>query len=404
MQREKAEQALDDPEDLRGPIHLPVLRQGKSPYKRGFDEGDVNPQTKKKKIDLIFKDVLEASLESAKAEAHQLALSTSLVIRKVPKYQGDAYGRCAMTMSHGVQNISRTQGEGDWKPPPGAASTEPGPLEDEEEEPSSFKADSPAEASLASDLHELPTTSFCPNCIRLKKKVRELQAELDMLKSGKLPEPPVLPAQVLELPEFSDPAGKSVWMRCCQTEEQTAGHVRVAGHSLLGPPLGEPEACDSEVRSGHSPRPQVPASDLQLRWVLPVLPCILLVNKGHSAAEGVCAVFLTCCLSLGVLVVSDPKVQLPKPLFLPGPKQAVLSGRAPGLPELIRVLSLLLPCPTRCSTTGSHVPAWGLRGTCVPGIQLHASDCFCGCLDVLELVDNEEDLSVHVCSRLRVFM
>ncbi|XP_045681559.1 PR domain-containing protein 11 isoform X1 [Phyllostomus hastatus] len=206
LQREKAEQALDGPEDLRGPIHLPVLRQGKSPYKRGLEEGDVNPQTKKKKIDLIFKDVLEASLESAKAEAHQLALSTSLVIRKVPKYQGDAYGRCAMTMSHGVQSISRTQGEGDWKPPQGAASTEPGPLEDEEEEPSSFKADSPAEASLASDLHELPTTSFCPNCIRLKKKVRELQAELDMLKSGKLPEPPVLPAQVLELPEFSDPA------------------------------------------------------------------------------------------------------------------------------------------------------------------------------------------------------
>ncbi|XP_024414703.1 PR domain-containing protein 11 isoform X1 [Desmodus rotundus] len=206
LQREKAEQALDDPEDLRGPIHLPVLRQGKSPYKRSFDEGDVHPQTKKKKIDLIFKDVLEASLESAKAEAHQLALSTSLVIRKVPKYQGDAYSRCAMTMSHGVQNVSRTQGEGDWKTPQGAASTEPGPLEDEEEEPSSFKADSPAEASLASDPHELPTTSFCPNCIRLKKKVRELQAELDMLKSGKLPEPPVLPAQVLELPEFSDPA------------------------------------------------------------------------------------------------------------------------------------------------------------------------------------------------------
>ncbi|XP_042814005.1 PR domain-containing protein 11 isoform X2 [Panthera tigris] len=205
LQREKSEQALDNPEDLRGPLPLPVLRQGKSPYKRGFDEGDVHPQAKKKKIDLIFKDVLEASLESAKAEAHQLALSTSLVIRKVPKYQDEAYSRCAMTVSHGVQNVGRTQGEGDWKIPQGV-SKEPGPLEDEEEEPSSFKADSPAEASLASDPHELPTTSFCPNCIRLKKKVRELQAELDMLKSGKLPEPPVLPAQALELPELSDPA------------------------------------------------------------------------------------------------------------------------------------------------------------------------------------------------------
>lgn len=211
LQREKSEQALDNPEDLRGSIQLPVLRQGKSPYKRGFDEGDVHPQAKKKKIDLIFKDVLEASLESAKVEAHQLALSTSLVIRKVPKYQDNAYSHCAMTVLHGVPNVSRTQGEGDWKIPQGA-SKEPGPLEDEEE-PSSFKADSPAEASLASNPHELPTTSFCPNCIRLKKKVRELQAELDMLKSGKLPDPPVLPAQVLELSEFSDPAGKSVWMR-----------------------------------------------------------------------------------------------------------------------------------------------------------------------------------------------
>lgn len=208
MQREKAEQALDNPEDLRGP----VLRQGRSPYKRSFDEGDTPPQAKKKKIDLIFKDVLEASLESANVEARQLALSTSLVIRKVPKYQDDDYGRSAAAMTQGIQNIRRTQGEGDWKVPQRVAK-ELGPLEDEEEEPTAFKADSPAEASLASDPHELPTTSFCPNCIRLKKKVRELQAELDMLKSGKLPEPPILPPQVLELPEFSDPAGKLLRMR-----------------------------------------------------------------------------------------------------------------------------------------------------------------------------------------------
>uniref|UniRef100_G1PWV1 PR domain-containing protein 11 n=1 Tax=Myotis lucifugus TaxID=59463 RepID=G1PWV1_MYOLU len=236
LQREKSEQALDDLEDLRGPIHLPVLKQGKSSYKRGFDEGDVHPQSKKKKIDLIFKDVLEASLETAKVEARQLALSTSLVIRKVPKYQGDAYSQCAMTMSRGVQNVSRTQREGDWKTPQGA-STEPGPLDDEEEEPSSFKADSPAEASLASDPHELPTTSFCPNCIRLKKKVRELQAELDMLKSGKLPEPPVLPAQVLELPEFSDPAGKSVWVMVSEGRAHGGQYEGGRPRALRCPPL-----------------------------------------------------------------------------------------------------------------------------------------------------------------------
>lgn len=291
MQKEKSEQALDNPEDLRGPLQLPVLRQGKSPYKRGFDEGDVHPQAKKKKIDLIFKDVLEASLESAKVEAHQLALSTSLVIRKVPKYQNDAYGQCAMTMSHGVQNVSRTQGDGDWKIPQGA-SKEAGPLEDEEEEPSSFKADSPAEASLASDPPELPTTSFCPNCIRLKKKVRELQAELDMLKSGTLPEPPTLPAQVLELPEFSDPAGKLGWMKLL-----SAGGT-CSGQCGGGP--GAPWGCHlqgetRELRGGH--RSQSTPSAASDRPPYSSLggfvscPCILLINKGNSAAGGgVCCV------------------------------------------------------------------------------------------------------------------
>uniref|UniRef100_I3MV25 PR domain-containing protein 11 n=1 Tax=Ictidomys tridecemlineatus TaxID=43179 RepID=I3MV25_ICTTR len=264
LQREKCEQALDTPEDLRGAIQLPVLRQGKSPYKRGLDEGDVHPQAKKKKIDLIFKDVLEASLESAKVEAHQLALSTSLVIRKVPKYQDDAYGRCAT-------GVSRAQGDGDWKTPSGVAK-EPGPLEDEEEEPSSFKADSPAEASLASDAHELPTTSFCPNCIRLKKKVRELQAELDLLKSGKLPEPPVLPPQALELPEFSDPTGKRVWTPLLPREERR-GCGRGRG------PL-------SELSSG-DPRCLV----LRCRWQAGcgsggTLHVLLCVNKRRLLQEG----------------------------------------------------------------------------------------------------------------------
>lgn len=251
MQREKAEQALDSPEDLRGPNQLPVLRQGKSPYKRGLDEGDVQPHAKKKKIDLIFKDVLEASLESAKVEAHQPVLTTSLVIRKVPKYQDGAYSHCATTMMHGVQNLSRTQREGHWRMPPGA-SKEPGPLEDEEEEPSSFKADSPAEASLASDPHELPTTSFCPNCIRLKKKVRELQAELDMLKSGKLPEPPVLPPPGLELPEFSDPAGKLGWMRLLSAGRAHSGPYSGGACSpLLDSPLWGWEGQKSGTQSGN---------------------------------------------------------------------------------------------------------------------------------------------------------
>ncbi|XP_014805830.1 PREDICTED: PR domain-containing protein 11 isoform X1 [Calidris pugnax] len=212
LQREKSERNVETQEDLRGPLQLATLKQGKSPYKRSCDEGESHPQTKKKKIDLIFKDVLEASLESARFEENQLVTSTPLSIRKAPKYQAeDIFESCGSAMQHGSLNLSRNRSEGEWKIPHGSSfssAKEMGFLEDEEEEPLSLKADSPTELSLASvqgNSHEIPTTSFCPNCIRLKKKIRELQAELDMLRSGKLPEPPVLPPQVPELQEFSDP-------------------------------------------------------------------------------------------------------------------------------------------------------------------------------------------------------
>lgn len=210
-QREKSEKNLENQEDMRGPFHLGALKHGKSPYKRGCDEGESHPQTKKKKIDLIFKDVLEASLETTKFEENQLATSTPLSIRKASKYQAEEiFERCGSA----ALSLGRNRSEGEWKVPHGSSfssAREVGILEDEEEEPLSLTADSPTELSLASaqgNSHEIPTTSFCPNCIRLKKKIRELQAELDMLRSGKLPEPAVLPPQVPELQEFSDPTGK----------------------------------------------------------------------------------------------------------------------------------------------------------------------------------------------------
>ncbi|XP_069640744.1 PR domain-containing protein 11 isoform X1 [Haliaeetus albicilla] len=212
LQREKSEKNVENQEDARGPLQLATFKQGKSPYKRSCDEGESHPQTKKKKIDLIFKDVLEASLESAKFEENQLATSTPVSLRKASKYQAeDIFERCGGAMQHGSLNLGRNRSEGEWKVPHGSSfssAKEVGILEDEEEEPLSLPADSPTELSLASaqgNSHEIPTTSFCPNCIRLKKKIRELQAELDMLRSGKLPEPPVLPPQVPELQEFSDP-------------------------------------------------------------------------------------------------------------------------------------------------------------------------------------------------------
>ncbi|XP_064000422.1 PR domain-containing protein 11 isoform X3 [Pogoniulus pusillus] len=211
-QREKLDKHVENQEDGRGLLQLTTLKQGKSPYKRSCDEGECHPQTKKKKIDLIFKDVLEASLESAKFEENQLATSTPLSIRRASKYQAeDIFERCGDAMQHGSLNYGRNRSEGEWKVPHGStfsSAKEMGILEDEEEEPLSLTADSPTELLLASaqdNSHEIPTTSFCPNCIRLKKKIRELQAELDMLRSEKLPEPAILPPQVPELQEFSDP-------------------------------------------------------------------------------------------------------------------------------------------------------------------------------------------------------
>ncbi|XP_063254443.1 PR domain-containing protein 11 isoform X1 [Prinia subflava] len=212
LQNEKSEKNVENQEDARAALQFTTLKQGKSPYKRSCDEGESHPQTKKKKIDLIFKDVLEASLESAKFEENQLATSTPLSLRRASKYQAeDIFEQCGSAMQHGSLSLSRNQSEREWKVSHSSSfisAKEMSILEDEEDEPLSLKADSPTELSLASaqgNSHEIPTTSFCPNCIRLKKKIRELQAELDMLRSGKLPEAPVLPPQVPELQEFSDP-------------------------------------------------------------------------------------------------------------------------------------------------------------------------------------------------------
>ncbi|OWK62645.1 PR domain-containing protein 11 [Lonchura striata] len=212
LQNENSEKNVENQEDARGALQFTTLKQGKSPYKRSCDEGESHPQTKKKKIDLIFKDVLEASLESAKFEENQLTTSTPLSLGRASKYQAeDIFEQCGNAMQHSSLSLSRNQSESEWRIPHSSSfisAKEMSILEDEEEEPLSLKADSPTELSLASaqgNSHEIPSTSFCPNCIRLKKKIRELQAELDMLRSGKLPEAPVLPPQVPELQEFSDP-------------------------------------------------------------------------------------------------------------------------------------------------------------------------------------------------------
>lgn len=194
---------------MKGPFPLTALKQGKSLYKRSCDEGELNPQSKKKKIDLIFKDVLEASLESAKMEDHPLVTSSPILGKKVPKYQYEDHGdRCKTNQKFSAQNQTRILKE--WKVPHASAQgldRETNLPEDDLEERSAIKVESPDEFSALGVKNEIPTTSFCPNCIRLKKKIRELQAEVEMLRSGKVPEVPQLLPQKTEVPEFSDPSG-----------------------------------------------------------------------------------------------------------------------------------------------------------------------------------------------------
>ncbi|KAG8438362.1 hypothetical protein GDO86_008879 [Hymenochirus boettgeri] len=187
-------------EDVKGSFPLVTLKQGKSLYKRSCEEGDLHPQTKKKKIDLIFKDVLEASLESGKIDGKILVTSSPMLVKQI---HGD---RCrASYQCSPPQNQARNTR--DWK------STHVSSLgvdkqvslqEEEGQDPSLVKAESPAESSAIGDVDEIPTTSFCPNCIRLKKKIRELQAELEILRAAKMAETSQLTNQITEVPELSD--------------------------------------------------------------------------------------------------------------------------------------------------------------------------------------------------------
>lgn len=244
--RERSERNTENREDMIYPLELTTSKQGKSPYKRSFEEGVSQPQTKKKKIDLIFKDVLEASLETTKIEEHKITRNSTPATRKSSRFQAHDVSESSGTgIQHSSPNHSRSRNEGEWKVPRGSSFTlskDIALLEDEGEEPLSFKLNSPTDLSLASaqdDALEIPTTSLCPNCIRLKKKIRELQAELNMLRSGKLAEPPLLPPQVPEYQAFSYPTGKSFTIEvllkhCTKTDPLPFMSKYVSALSVLG--------------------------------------------------------------------------------------------------------------------------------------------------------------------------
>ncbi|XP_062849263.1 zinc finger protein 862 isoform X2 [Trichomycterus rosablanca] len=169
--------------EAKSPLLRSALHGRRTLSKHGSIEADSQPQAKKKKIDLIFKDVLEASLETSQSKDKPINSTLSL-----PRTQVSNVNNQSSSLPHKVVDAVLSQTEG--KIPllaSGLASAEhlEGSLErhikveDTQEEPTT--------------INEGPSTSFCPNCVRLKKRIRELEAELRHFKQQELTETMGLP-------------------------------------------------------------------------------------------------------------------------------------------------------------------------------------------------------------------
>ena len=110
------------------------------------DEADGQPPAKRKKIDLIFKDVLEASLEDCRKS----------------RSQSSSHAECKAAPGSGFNSSERCFNVPKLK------------VEEKEEE---------------NQTCEEPSTSFCPNCVKLKRRIVELEEELSRLRGEQAVQP-----------------------------------------------------------------------------------------------------------------------------------------------------------------------------------------------------------------------
>ncbi|KAL0967906.1 hypothetical protein UPYG_G00259470 [Umbra pygmaea] len=172
-------------QETKGPVLRSALQGRRSLSKHISEEGDGQPQAKKKKIDMIFKDVLEASLEASKCQANPLNSTFSL--RRTRAQQGShRYNHPNMLTSQSgeaylVQEECKRSGLGLRPSEHFEGNFEVGCLKMEDSEDD------------LGQTHDGPSTSFCPNCVKLKKRIRELEAEVFRLRGGEQAESPPHP-------------------------------------------------------------------------------------------------------------------------------------------------------------------------------------------------------------------
>ncbi|XP_028813264.1 zinc finger protein 862 isoform X2 [Denticeps clupeoides] len=187
----KPEELQRQQEDTKGPVLRSASLGRRS--KNNSDEPDGQPQAKKKKIDLIFKDVLEASLEATQSLGNPLN-STKEVRRTRSQHSATLFKQPGTFLPPVNEPYLHQQDSKD---------TILCPLLDPSEHlKGSFdvrclkREDAEDDPTTTAD--HTPSTSFCPNCVKLKRRIRELEAELLLLKGGEQaeslvpPEPPPL--------------------------------------------------------------------------------------------------------------------------------------------------------------------------------------------------------------------
>ncbi|KAL7867702.1 hypothetical protein SRHO_G00090860 [Serrasalmus rhombeus] len=158
-------------EETQGPILRSALHGRRTLSKHGSDEADSQPQAKKKKIDLIFKDVLEASLEASQSQDNPL--NSTLSLPRTRTQVANVFNQSSSFSHHVAESLL---GQTESKVALVASGLAPvEQLESSLGERYVKMENAEEEPAMTNDG---PSTSFCPNCVRLKRRIRELEAEL----------------------------------------------------------------------------------------------------------------------------------------------------------------------------------------------------------------------------------